>query len=394
MRRAPKIALATGVVLLVAAGLWLLIAPGQLVKYPTDLNKTAVATGTYTQFMNQQTGMPLAGPQQAPLTIHRNVKVVASTGDQVTVKESSTEQIGDRPALVLDHQYLMDRSSLKNLAGKDAYAYDYTNVTDRSPNYAVNLPFDTGSGPYQVWKNEAARAYPFSQSGNEIQRDGVTLRPMAGSLAGAPAQAAFIQQLGLPTTLSPEQLTAQLAAMQIDVQGLMAKLQGALSERQFAAVRAALGKAVPLQYFVSVKTRLLVEPATGAIVSLDRIDQTVSVAPDLRVLAPLTTVLQSPKIADDPVVKGAVALLATLAKRPAQPVFNTTYAQTPGSVADFASYAKGKARDITLVELTIPLALGIAGAIALIVAAVTVKGRRPPAPPVKEEEQPLVASGS
>ena len=36
---------------------------------------------------------------------------------------------------------------------------------------------------------------------------------------------------------------------------------------------------MPIQYFVSVDTRLLVEPTTGAIVSLDHIEQTLSALP-------------------------------------------------------------------------------------------------------------------
>jgi hypothetical protein len=39
MRRATKIAAAIAASLWVAMGLWLLIAPGQLVKYPSDLDR-------------------------------------------------------------------------------------------------------------------------------------------------------------------------------------------------------------------------------------------------------------------------------------------------------------------------------------------------------------------
>ena len=51
----------------------------------------------------------------------------------------------------------------------------------------------------------------------------------------------------------------------------------------------------PLKYYVSVRTRLLVEPATGAIVSLDKIDQTLSAAPDLKASSGSRTYYPSPR---------------------------------------------------------------------------------------------------
>jgi hypothetical protein len=71
-------------------------------------------------------------------------------------------------------------------------------------------------------------------------------------------------------------------------------------------------------------------------------------------------------------------------------VLNLKYGQTPESVADFAAYAKDKAAGITLVKRTIPLTIGILGALALAAAAVMAAGdrRRPPAaaatPPVEQ----------
>ena len=47
---------------LVAMGLWLLIAPGQLVKYPSDLDKHAVAEGTVSLFVEPETSTARAEP--------------------------------------------------------------------------------------------------------------------------------------------------------------------------------------------------------------------------------------------------------------------------------------------------------------------------------------------
>ena len=56
MRTRSKVLIAVGAAFAVVAGLWTLIAPGQLVKYPSDVDKTAVATGTYSLFVNPSTG--------------------------------------------------------------------------------------------------------------------------------------------------------------------------------------------------------------------------------------------------------------------------------------------------------------------------------------------------
>jgi len=94
MRRATKIVAAVGVSLAVILGLWLLIAPGQLVKFPSDLDKTAVANGTLTLYLDPATATPTGSPQTLPLAIQRHVWVVDSTSSQATVEEASAEKIG------------------------------------------------------------------------------------------------------------------------------------------------------------------------------------------------------------------------------------------------------------------------------------------------------------
>jgi hypothetical protein len=397
MRRATKVAAATGAFLLIVMGLWLLIAPGQLVKYPGDLDKTAVAEGTVTLYLDPATAAARAQPAVLPLAIQRHVRVTESSGSQATVQETSTERIGRLPQQTLEQRYVIDRGSLENVKSDKAYAYVPDNVTDRSPFYSINLPFGTESGPYKVWKNETGTAYAFKQDGSAVERDGVKLIPMTGSLTNVPATAAYVDQLagqGIAKSLTAEQMAAQLRAQGIDLQALTAQILPAMTARQRTLVRGMLAQAVPLKYYVSVKTRLLVEPTTGAIVSLDSIDQTVSARPDLTGFAKLAELLATPPLADQPAVKQLGGKLATLTAAPPVTVLGMKYGQTAGSVADFAAYAKDKAAGITLVERTIPLILGIVAGIALVVAvALGIQDRRrPPAGAVgtkSVEERPL-----
>ena len=394
MRRATKVMGVIGLVLLVATGLWLRIAPGQLIRYPSDLDRTAVAEGKLTLFLDPATGAARGVPQELPLSIERRVQVVDSSGSEATVQETSVERVGALPEQTIEHRYVIDRGSLENVKSDQAYAYTSANVTNRAPFYSINFPFDTGSGPYKLWKNEIGAAYEFRRDGEAVERDGVTLIPMVGTLTDAPAIPAYVDQLrgqGVAKELTAEQMTAQLEARGIDLEALTAEILPSLTPAQRELVQTLLGQAVPVKYFVSVKTRLLVEPETGAIVSLDAIEQTLTAAPDLDGFAQLTGFLSAPPLSELPAVQKATDTVTALAEAPPANVFTLTYGQTPESVADFAAYAEDKAGEIELVETTIPLALGILAALVLAATAVMARrDRRRPPPTTAPEEPPKV----
>lgn len=364
MRRLPFLLGGIGLFWLVASIAWLLFAPGMLVKYPDDLDQTVDANGAVTLYVDPATGAPSETPQRLPLTITRNLKVVASSGDQATVRETSTERLGPAAPGVIRQQFVINRRTMRNVNAPDAYAYVPDNVTKRAPTYAINFPFDTGDGPYRVWKNETASAYAFRRAGSDVERAGVTLTPLYGSLADAPATAAYVAQLGLPARVAPAVFAPQLE-----------QLLPALTATDRTALRAVLAEPVAIKYFVSVETRLLVEPQTGAIVSLDRIDQTISALPDLSGLTALKAMLTAPRYTDNETVQAALAAL------PAGPtrVLHMQYAQTPKSVAAIAGYADGLAGDIRMVERVIPFALALAGVLLLAGAVVVRRVRRPAA---------------
>jgi hypothetical protein len=389
MRRATKIAAAIAASLWVAMGLWLLIAPGQLVKYPSDLDKTAVAQGQLSVFLDPETQEARSGPLQMPLEIRRHVRVIESSGSQATVQETSTERAGRLPEKTLEQRYVIDRGTLENVKSEQAYAYIPDNVTNRAPFYSINLPFGSGAGPYKVWKNEAAAPYAFERDGSPVERNGLELVPMTGSLTDAPATWAYVDQLagqGIVKSLTAEQMATRLKAQGVDLQALTEQVLPAMTEAQRKLARSVLAQAVPLKYFVSVKTRLLVEPTTGAIVSLDKIDQTLSTAPDLTVFAKLSDILSQPPLADRPAVQDLRDTLAKLANPTPVQVLGMSYAQTPDSVADFAAYAKSKAADVKLVTTTVPVILGVLAGLALLAAAwMAMRDRRRP---------PTAASGA
>jgi Porin PorA len=396
VRRTSMLVGALGVLLLVLAGLWLLIAPGRLVKYPSDLNKTAIATGTFTQYVDQATGVARAHPLVAPLSIYRNLRVVESTGSQAVVQERSVERIGTQPPQVLVQRYVISRTSLKDLRSRAAYAYVPANVVDRSPFYAINLPFGAGAGPYDIWKNEAGTAYAFRQAGSDFTRDGVTVRPMVGRLLDAPVApyyAALLKARGLPAQLSATRFAAALKSAGFDVKAFAAAVLPRLSPADRAAIQPLLTQPVPLKYLVSVTTRLLIEPKTGGIVSLDRIDQTISATADVSGFTRLVTLLGRPRYANDTALKAVLGKLTTLTPPAPTRILNVRYGQTPASVADFAAYAKDKANGVDAVKSTIPLILALAGAMTLAAGiGLEARARRRRTPPAGPHEFPIATT--
>ena len=90
------------------------------------------------------------------------------------------------------------------------------------------------------------------------------------------------------------------------------RLVPALTTPDRAALQKALATPVPIRYFVAADTRLLVEPTTGAIVSLDKIDQTLSALPDLTGLARLRAILSKPRYAASEIVQDTLSALKGL----------------------------------------------------------------------------------
>ena len=380
MRTRSKVLIAVGAAFAVLAGLWAFIAPGLLVKYPNHVDKTVVASGKVSLAVNPSTGTPLSKPEVLPLTIHRRVRVVSSTGSQALVKEDDLEQIGTLPQQDVQQQYVLDRSSLKNVASDAAYAYAPANHVNRSPAYSINLPFGTRSGPYEVWKNEVGRSYTFHQQGGKVSRDGLTLIPFQGEVTDVRAQPYYLATLDtlghLPTQTTIGQFAPQLKALGIDPTQLQKVLLPQLAASDRAAISSALNRPIPVRYLVSAKTRLLVEPTTGAIVSLDRINESLGVQPQLGGLALIGAVLEKSAY-KNPIIIAARNSLAKLSHRPATaPVFSYTYGQTPASVADIALYAKSGANKITAVETTIPLGILLVGVLSAAIGLILWRGER------------------
>jgi hypothetical protein len=369
--RFGKVLIAVGVLLIVLGVIAVYALPALAVKYPGGpLNKTAHAQGTFTLYIDPASAAPLPTPQKLPLDIKRNLHVIETDGSRAVVQENDVEQIGDLKPQDLQQRYVLDRKSLKDVADDRAWAYTPSNKIDRSPAYSINLPFSSGKGPYQVWKNESGVSYPFTKTGS-VKQAGVSLYRYQGSLTAAPAQGYYIDQLasqGIPKSLTPVQAAAQLKAQGADPALLESAVLPSLAAVDRSTAQAILAQNVPLNYTIDVHTSFLVEPKTGAIVGLEQINQTLYATPDIKGIGRIQTILNKPQYAKNAVIQSAAGVIGKLVQHPPRSrIFNITYSQLPASVNDLATFAKGRAAKITLAKVSLPSAIGGAGVVVMLI---------------------------
>ncbi len=373
------------------------VLPAVAVKYPGGpLDKTAHATGTFTLYIDPATAGPLSQPQKLPLDIKRNLHVTETDGDVAVVKENDVEQIGDLKPQNLQQQYILNRKSLKDVADDRAWAYTPDNKIDRSPAYAVNLPFGAGNGPYQVWKNESGTSYPFTKVGT-TKIAGVTVYRYHGSMTNAPARDYYIDQLasqGIPKSLTPAQAATQLKAQGADPALLENAVLPLLAAADREAITGILGQNVPLKYTLDVDTNFLVEPNTGAIVGLDRINQTLYASPDIQGISRIQTILNKQQYANNPVIKSAADLIGKLVRTPPKSkIFNIDYSQVPASEVDLVKFADSRASKIALAEVWLPLGIGVGGVLITVVGVLLgLRNRRQSTPPGAPPTAPVEPS--
>ena len=287
--RFPRPAFVVAGVLAVAALLWMLVAVPALVKYPTDLNVDLQYKGTFTVLVDPTTAAPLAEPMVLPLTVDRHIEAVGdeSGASLVVVRETIRQKAGDLLDVTQTNQYVMDRSTLKNVADDRAFAFDPANVVDRAGAYRLNLPFDTSTDKtYEIYKNEIDGTYDIAADTETPTGsiDGVDVPYFLASVNEAPISDAYLAELSkavpLPTSLTLDQMKPQLLASGIDVDAVLAALAPSLTPEDTATLAKFAGEPIGLDYVLSFGGRMAVEPVTGADVQV-AVNESVGVRPQV-----------------------------------------------------------------------------------------------------------------
>lgn len=395
----------------VAALLWMVVGVPALVKYPTDLDVRPQYKGTFSLLVDPSTAAPLAKPVVMPLTVDRHIGAIGdeSGSSRVVVRETIHEVAGDLLDVTQTNQYVMDRSSLENVADDRAFAFEPANVVDRSGSYRLNLPFDTSrSQTYDVYKNEIDDTYKLVADTRNPTTDieGLHLSNFSARVGEAPLSSAYLAELDktvpLPDSMTLDELKPQLVAAGVDVDALMTALTPVLTPDDAATLSGVAAKPIPIAYVLSFTGHAAVEPVTGAEVKVS-VAESVGAKPVLASLPTLKRVLGH--YPDVPQAVTTRAALDDLAAAPATPLFTYSYQQTPASVADVASRTTDMRRQVLMAEVWLPLALATGAALSLVVGAVVFLRRRPrpidplgrgephAAPRPGQEERELVTAG-
>jgi hypothetical protein len=383
-RRFPRSALALTALFVTVAALWWALLVPALVKYPTDLDVTPHYEGRFTLYVDPVTTASLATPLEVPLDIDRHIRSLGdeSGSSRVVVQETIRQRAGDLLDATQTNVYVMDRRSLQNLADDRAYAFEPSNVVDRSGAYRLNLPFHTSSeSTYPIYKNETATTYEMRASATAPNTDeaGLHLRNFAGSAREVPLDPAYLAELDksvtLPTSMTLAQLAPRLKTLGLDVDATLAALAPVITPKDLATLSRVAAKRIPLQYVLSFEGTAAIETTTGAEVDVGA-REWVGAKPVLADVAALRTVIAH--YPDVPEAAAAGDALAALSAAPATKLFEYRYQQTRASVADIAGEVASMRNQIRLAEWYVPLALLGAAALSLAVGAFVYWRRRGP----------------
>jgi hypothetical protein len=370
-QRFPLIVLPIAAALVAGAMSWSAFAVPALVKYPTDLDVTPRYRGSFTLFVDPTTTAVLPTPRDVPLKIERRIRSLndASSASRVVVEETISQSAGEVFDATQTNVYVMDRRTLENVADERAYAFDASNVADRSGAYRLNLPFDTSPDAiYKIYKNEIGTTYEAREDTATPTSDeaGLRLHNFRASATEVPLDDAYLAELNkvvaLPESLTLDQLKPQLVAAGLDVDSLLFALAPVITPDDLALLSQIAAQPIPLQYVLSLEGTARVETTTGAEVDVVATEW-VGAKPTLADAAELHALLA--KYSDIPEAVAAGEALAALTVGPATKLFEYRYEQTPASVADIAHEVKSQRQKIRLTEEYAPAGLWAAAALIL-----------------------------
>lgn len=363
------IAVLIGSLIVGASRVWAAQAD-KMVTFPA-FDQTVAMSGTVTFHADPATFVPLTTATTADFEDSRRTQTPGLLAQHATVLTTDAISVDGRRSTVTA-QYVLDVNTLRHLRTALAWSFTGTNSADRSHAYAVNLPFNTGPGPYQIWLNEADRAYTATQVGQPFEENGLTVIRLQGHLDATPVDPAFIADLsrsGLPAGLTLHQLQHAISVRGVAVDPSFPTIPAGLSPDEVAA----LDDPIPLDYTMTADSSLLVEPRTGTIVAVEKMDETFTARLDSGALSAVEAV--TGKHPGAPGMAANASAVAALAAVPEGPAFDLRYAQTPASVKSLSGWAAAQrdwANRITRVIPTTLFAVGLVviglGALAGVVA--------------------------
>jgi len=384
MRRTGIILIICGALFAAGAVAWSTTAVSKLVKFPTSTNTTLHYSGHFVTYVNAKTGATLAQPSSVALTVDRTVKAVPSlsTGSVAVVDEDIVLHYGGTTATETN-VYAFNRTTMGEVASSHAYTFAPSNPAPLLNSYYITLPMNLKPGvtSLNIWKPETGTTYalsPVPAGSQPSTLDGLKVDWFAGGLNYVPVasyERTALAARGLPMSVSPTVVEAEMSSAGISVPALETALAPTLTPTQLGEVSAVLKTPVPLHYYVFGSGFVGAEPRTGAIIDLKNIIDGIAVAPSTTGLNTLIAVMSAHSTVKG--VPAALAVLRRLAAAPPQKVYELQYSQTPASVLGMVNTAQSQLKQIRTVTYYVPIGLGVIALLLLLFGGtITVRRRR------------------
>lgn len=329
MKKTPIACAVSGGVLIVAAALLAFqVTPNWIARLPGGTTKERAYQGAFQSLLDPRAlaDGDVAGAFKTgvPVSIAQEVKVEKTSGNTALVSDTRTTSAAGAPIEHTSWQYAVDRRSLEAVGARPSgwTVVDATGLT-------IGWPFGAEKKTYRGWTPETRQAVPVTYLRQE-SKHGLTTYVYAATV---PATKIVDSQIlaTLPKAL-PKSLLTTLA------QG------GAVPAAEAQAlgqVLPLLADPVPLAYTFEDASQYWIEPTTGVVVDVQRVQKRV---------AELS-------------LPGGTAV-------PLLPVAVVTYHGTAASVASAAKDASDGRGTIRLFRMILPIVLTVLGAVLLILAAV------------------------
>lgn len=370
MLKRTKWLIGVGALLAVAAVGVKVVGEPALVKFPLNIDQNLRYTGTATVYVNPATGARLPTPIQTPLTVDRHIKVVSGDFSHAVVTETDKIVFAGQTQTT-KYQYYMNRRTMQLVNGPKSYAFDNpASLMTTSGSYRINFPLDTKARTYNAWAPETnslatatavGRAHHDPVSGDQVITFNTTL-----DHAVAPYYLNFLKSMGMPTSLSAASVASQLQASGVSISQVLADVGPHLTAAQMSTLTTALSQPVPLNYSYFQRGQIQVQTSTGAVVGASVSKEGVAVTPSLSGTAPAVAILAPyANLTSVQALSRAVSALSQT-----QTALSMTYSETPASIRDAASTANKQGAQMNLIQWQLPIGVGAAAVVVLLIAAV------------------------
>jgi hypothetical protein len=303
----------------------------------TDLPVTYSGTGTLLNSAALQSGdTAQVIASNVPITVDRQVKVTSVHGGTAIVADDLTVHAGTE-TLPSDHTYALDRTTLEGVVPPAGIAVEPSAGALSS---AFPIGPQASSSAYRFYDSTTRSIVPVGYDGHAT-REGRAVNVYTISSIGPVKDPGLLKML--PPSL-PKKLIASLAPL----------LPAAVRAEITPATLAALPNPAPLSYTGTTHITAYVDEQTGV-----PIDETISEQVVVNVAAGARTLSLIPVLALD-------------------------FRVTPASMQYLAHKAQTSGELLTLMEVIVPLVLGVIGVILVVIA---ILRRRRPAPAVPADAE-------